>query len=89
MTHQVSLFGDKDRERADAIGRDLVLQLHSFARHHGARRPAIHVEGVQLGGNGAVTAQVRIDGRLVVVINRADVAVAARDLWTQFAGDSR
>lgn len=89
MTHQVSLFGDKDRERADAIGRELVQQLHSFARHHGAPRPAILIFGVQLGGTGAFTAQVMIDGKFVVVINRNDVVSAARDLWTQFAGDER
>lgn len=88
MTHQVSLFGDKDRDRADAIGRELVQQLHSFARHHGAPRPTILVFGVQLVGD-AFTAQLMVEGRLVVVINRRDVAAAARDLWTQFAGDMR
>lgn len=85
---QANLFGDKTSERADEVGRELVQQLHAFARHCGALRPVICVWGVHVNG-GAFTADVSIDGKRVAVINRTDVGAAARDLWEQFDGGAR
>jgi hypothetical protein len=88
MTHQVSLFRDPNSERADEIGRELVQQLHSFARHHGAPRPTVVVWGVQVVG-GSFTAQLVVNGKPLSVINRADVGAAARDLWERVDGGTR
>ena len=85
---QANLFLDKDTERADEIARELVQQLHAFARHRGAARPTISVWGVHLYGS-AFTANLSIDGKQVAVVNRSDIGTAARDLWEQFDGGAR
>ena len=85
---QANLFGDKASERAADVGRELVQELHAFARHRGVPRPTIAVWGVHMYGN-AFTVDLSIDGKRLAVVNRTDVGAAARDLWEQFDGSAR
>ena len=78
---QRDLFGDPRVNRRLELQGELHTLLRQLAPHYSETRATIHVERCELGPSEQVTARVWLHGRPYAVVNRADVASAARDLW--------
>lgn len=80
---QRDLFGDEAENRRLEAQEGLQRELRAQARLYTGGRATIHIERLELGPAGQLTAAVWLNGRRYAVINRADVVSAARDLWEQ------